>query len=172
MGRGTGAWSSRGDLDLEPSAYIRTPDGFLTAMHAVVRSAEAGGETVHEVPIFNPGGNRNQVSWLRLANLTEARVRVRIEGRDDDGRDAPSGEVSLTLPAHGALRISAQALESGRGGVDGAPGRGRGQVAALRHRRWGHRGGEPAREPHRAPVPICRPRRAVRRPRPATATTP
>ena len=123
LGDGTGDWrlELESTLDLEPSAYIRTPDGFLTAMHAVARSADAGGETVHRVPIFNPGSNRRQVSWLRVVNLGDTSTRATIRGRDDAGRSAPSGEVRLTLPAHGARRLSAQALE--RGGVAGSSGR-------------------------------------------------
>ena len=154
LGNGTGDWrlELESALDLEPSAYIRTPDGFLTAMHAVARSAEVGGETVHQVPIFNPGSNRHQVSWLRVANLGDSSTRVTIRGRDDAGRSAPSGEVRLTLPAHGARRISAQAARIGRGGLERAPWRGHGQVAACRQRGRAHRGGEPAAEPHRAPV--------------------
>ena len=129
FGDGEGDWRLElvSDLDIEPSAYIRTPDGFLTAMHAVARSAEVGGETVHQVPIFNPGSNRNQVSWLRVANLTGASVNVTIRGRDDEGRAARSGEVRLALPAHGARRISAQQLESGAAGLSGRFGAGTGK---------------------------------------------
>ena len=129
LGNGQGDWrlELESDLDLEPSAYIRTPDGFLTAMHAVARSAEVRGETVHQVPIFNPGSNRNQVSWLRLVNLTDARVGVTIEGRDDEGRAAPLGDVRLTLPANGARRISAQQLESGSADLAGRLGEGTGK---------------------------------------------
>ena len=129
LGNGQGDWRLElaSDLDLEPSAYIRTPDGFLTAMHAVARRAEVGGETVHQVPIFNPGSNRHQVSWLRVANLGDTSTRVTIRGQDDAGRSAPSGEVRLTLPAHGARRISAQALESGAAGLSGRLGEGTGK---------------------------------------------
>ena len=129
LGNGTGDWrlDLESALDLEPSAYIRTPDGFLTAMHAVARSAEVGGETVHQVPIFNPGSNRHQVSWLRVANLGDSSTRVTIRGRDDAGRPAPSGEVRLTLPAHGARRISARQLESGTAGLSGRFGEGTGK---------------------------------------------
>ena len=129
LGDGRGDWrlELESDLDLEPSAYIRTPDGFLTAMHAVARSAEVGGETVHRVPIFNPGGNRNQVSWLRVANLADSSTRVTIRGRDDAGRAAPQGEVRLTLPGGGARRVSAPQLESGASGLSGRFGAGTGK---------------------------------------------
>ena len=129
FGNGTGDWRLElaTDLDIEPSAYIRTPDGFLTAMHSVVRTEEVAGETVHQVPIFNPGNNPNQVSWLRLANLTGSRVNVTIQGRDDAGRPAPLGGVRLSLPANGARRISAQHLESGGAGLAGRLGAGTGK---------------------------------------------
>ena len=129
LGDGVGDWrlELESELELEPSAYIRTPDGFLTAMHAVARRAEVGGETVHQAPIFNPGNNPNQVSWLRVANLADSSTRVTIRGRDDAGRAAPSGEVRLTLPAHGARRLSAQALEAGATGLSGRLGEGEGK---------------------------------------------
>ena len=129
LGDGRGDWrlELESDLDLEPSAYIRTPDGFLTAMHAVARSAEVGGETVHQVPIFNPGGNRHQVSWLRVANLADSSTRVTIRGQDDAGRAAPQGEVRLTLPGGGARRVTAPQLESGASGLSGRFGAGTGK---------------------------------------------
>ena len=79
------------------------------------------------MPIFNPGSNRHQVSWLRVANLGDTRARVTIRGQDDAGRAAPGGEVELTLPAHGAWRVSAQALESGAAGLSGRFGDGAGK---------------------------------------------
>ena len=90
LGDGVGDWRLElaSDLDIEASAYIRTADGFLTAMHDVVRTVEVGGETVHRVPLFNPGSNRSLVSWLRVANLTGRRVEVTIRGLDAAGRCA------------------------------------------------------------------------------------
>ena len=129
LGNGEGNWRLRleSDLDIESGAYIRTPDGFLASVHDVVRSDEVGGETVYHVPIFNPGSNRNQVSWLRLVNLSNDTVDVTIEGRDDAGWPAPEGEVRLSLPAYRALRLSAQQLESGGTGFSGRLGDGTGK---------------------------------------------
>ena len=115
------------DLDIEPSVYIRTEDGFLTAMHDVVLSTEVEGSTVHRVPIVNPASNRNQTSWLHLANPTPASVEVTIRGRDDTGQPAPGGEVRLTLPARTAKRVSAQQLESGDADFAGRLGDGEGR---------------------------------------------
>ena len=129
LGDGQGYWRLRleSDLALEVGAYIRTADGFLSSVHDVVPTVEVAGETVHRVSIFNPGSNRNQVSWLRLANLTRNRVNVRIRGRDDAGRAAPGGEVALTLPPGGARQVSAQALEAGGAGLSGRLGDGQGK---------------------------------------------
>ena len=129
LGNGTGNWRLElsSDLDIEPSAYIRTGDGFVTAMNAVVRTAEVEGETVHRVPLFNPGSNRNQVSWLRVANLTDQRVNVEVRGRDAAGAPAPLGTVRLALPAHAARQFSARQLETGAAGLAGRLGDGEGK---------------------------------------------
>ena len=129
LGDGTGSWRLRleSDLDIEPAVYIRTGDGFLASVHDVVRTVEYGGETVHQVPIFNPGSNRRQVSWLRVANLAGRGVEVTIRGRDDAGRPAPGGDVRLVMPPDGARRISAQQLESGAAGLTGRLGDGQGK---------------------------------------------
>ena len=76
IGPGTGDWrlAFTSGLDIEVLAYIRTEDGFLTAMHDV--APEGGG--AHEVLVFNPGGNPNQVSRLRVVNPGGTNARVRI----------------------------------------------------------------------------------------------
>ena len=118
LGEGSGHWRLELStaLDIEPLAYLRTGDGFLTALHAVVRTVSAGGETVHQVPIFNPASNRREESRLRVANLTDGPVTVTIEGRDDAGEPAPGGEVRLELPGRAARHLSAWQLESGETG--------------------------------------------------------
>ena len=119
VGQGEGNWRLvlfGGELDIEPLAYIRTrKDGFLTSMHDVAAEAAIG----HRVPIFNPARNRNQESWLRLINPGDAEVDVTIAGRrDDDGESR--GEVTLTIPAGGATRVTATDLESGASHIDGS----------------------------------------------------
>ena len=135
-GAGTGDWRLElsSDLDLEVLAYIRTEDGFLTAMHDVVERGLAG----HRVAIFNPGRNRNQRSLLRLINPGTVQARVTISGIDDAGM-ASDATVGISLPAGGAKTISAAALESeadrdgpdengvSSSGVDGALGPGAGK---------------------------------------------
>ena len=66
VGRGTGSWRLilDTDLDIEPLAYIRTTDGFLTSIHEMALVAQ----NTHYVPTFNPGSNLSQRSVLRLVN--------------------------------------------------------------------------------------------------------
>ena len=98
-GAGEGDWRLElgSDLDIEVLSYIRTDDGFLTAMHDLVpRSAKR-----HRVAVFNPGSNANQVSVLRLVNAGEEAAEV-------------------TVPAGGSVSYTAAELESG--GADGLQG--------------------------------------------------
>ena len=114
-GSGHGDWRLEltSDLEIEVLAYIRTTDGFLTAMHDVVERGPNG----HRAAIFNPGRNRNQVSLLRLINPGAEDVEVTITGIDDAGtasagEGGEAGAVRLTLPPGGARTVSSAALES------------------------------------------------------------
>ncbi len=111
------------ELDIEVLAYIRTGDGFLTAMHDVVEPATDG----HRVAIFNPGRNDEQVSVLRLINSGSSDSRVTISGIDDSGEpgslasEGTDGTLTITLPPGEAREVSAAELESveGRGSTGG-----------------------------------------------------
>ena len=72
-GPGEGAWrlGFSTDLVIDVLSYIRTEDGFLTAMHDVVR----GEGDDCRVAIFNPGSNSRQVSILRLINMAQMKPR-------------------------------------------------------------------------------------------------
>ena len=98
------------DLDFEVLSYVRTEDGFLTAMHDVVR--ETGG--AYRIPMVNPGTNPNQVSRLRLVNAGDASAAVRIAGTDDRGT-MPDAEVRLDIPAGQAVTLSSSDIEAGAG---------------------------------------------------------
>ena len=123
-GDGSGNWRLVLDtaLDIEPLAYIRTADGFVTSMHDVVAADDAGRFLV---PIFNPASNRNQVSMLRIINPSRKNMNVEIDSLDDAGRYG--GEVNLTLPPGAARMVSAQELETGGTGLDGSLGEGMGK---------------------------------------------
>ena len=122
LGAGQGSWRLRlySGLDIEPSAYVRTRDGFVTTMHEVVREAAMG----HHVMIFNPGSNRAQRSRLRLINPTGKEVEVTIEGRDDAGAPGRAGPVRLTLAPGQARAVGALELETGGEGFTGSLGDG------------------------------------------------
>ena len=123
IGQGTGDWrlAVDGMPDIDLLSYIRTADGFLTAMHDLAPLTAAG----HRIAIFNPGDNHNQVSLLRLLNPGADAAEVTITGVDDTGA-APGGPVTLTLGARTARTLSALALETGDG-LTGALGNGTGK---------------------------------------------
>ena len=124
VGSGTGDWRLRlsSTLELRMLAYIRTDDGFLTSMHDVAPSSEAG----HRVVTFNPGKNTEQESRLRLINPGEEAARVRIVGVDGGGR-SPGGAVEVEVPAGASRTLGAAELESGGSGFTGSLGTGTGK---------------------------------------------
>ena len=122
-GSGEGDWrlDLSSNLDFESLSYVRTSDGFLTSMHYVV--PERGGR--YEVPVFNPGSDRNQVSLLRLINAGASDAAVTIRGLDDRG--VRSGDVRMSVTAGRTRTVSARELEFGGDGLRGILGDGRGK---------------------------------------------
>ncbi len=133
VGEGTGNWRLElsTDLDIEPLAYIRTSDGFLTDMHDVAVGEEVatpdGRSMRYRVPIFNPGSNLSLQSRLRLVNRGERAADIVITALDARGNPPPEGEVSLNLPAGAARMLSAQQLEEGDAELTGRFGKGQGK---------------------------------------------
>ena len=123
VGPGEGDWRLvlTSALDFEVLAYLRTSDGFLTSVHDVVPTGDLG----LRVAIFNPGSNLYQESLLRVLNAGTEDALVTVSGVDDSGK-SPGTAVQLTVPAAGALTVSAADLESGAAG-DGALGNGAGK---------------------------------------------
>ena len=114
VGPGTRDWRLlvASDLDIQPLAYVRTDDGFVTRMDEVEEKLEGSGYR-YIVHFTNPGRNRNQRSYLRLINPGSAAADVTIRAYDDRGNQR--GPVSLSLPAGHARHVPASDLESGRG---------------------------------------------------------
>ena len=133
IGAGSGDWRleltsqavvSWATLDLQVLAYIRTSDGFLTSMHDLAPRTEDGDLWI---PFFNPGGNRNQVSHLRLVNWGDAPAGATITAIDDDGQ-TPGDAVRVTIPALAARTFTAAELETGDAdGLSDALGDGKGK---------------------------------------------
>ena len=129
---GEGDWrlELESELDIEVLSYIRTEDGFLTAMHDVAPVAD--GE--HRVAISNPAVNTDQASRLRLINPTAEDAEVVVTGVDDDGA-SPGTEIVIDLPAGESATLTPTDLETGAG-LDGALGDGAGKwrlaVASVR----------------------------------------
>ncbi len=138
---GVGARSVAGDwrvellstLDIAVLAYVRTPDGFLTAMHGTLPRAN-GGESLR-ASFFNPGRNRAQRSVLRLLNPGGVEEPVSVWGVDDSG--AGRLATGLTVPAGGALTVDAAKLERPRAGESWRGlGRGEGKWRLRVSTRW------------------------------------
>ena len=121
VGSGAGHWrlsffSSSSSLDLQVLAYMRTEDGFLTALHDVVGEAEARsggsqrGRGEQQVPLLNPGSNARQESVLRIVNTGYSTTSVVIRGHDDAGREGGRA-VRIALRRGEALMLTAQQLE-------------------------------------------------------------
>ena len=111
------------DLGVRVLSYVRTTDGFLTAMHDTL-PRDAEGRLAAQT--FNPGSNANQASKLRLVNTGVNAERVSIGGVDDQGRNA--GPVALTLAAGESRTLSALELETGSAqGLTGTLGDGGGK---------------------------------------------
>ena len=108
----TGDWrlSVISALDVEVLSYIRTEDGFLTAMHDVLPDALA--------PFFNPASNERQRSVLRVVNTEAEPAKWTTGGYDDGGKWHPMVGSLLVRPQH-ALTLTAQALENEHGLGDG-----------------------------------------------------
>ena len=123
VGSGEGDWRLvlDSEMDFDAFAYIRTQDGFLTAMHDWVPIEDR----VHRVAIFNPGSNVNQVSRLRLINPRAEDAEVTIAATDDAGA-SPGTSVTFDVSAGQAVTLTASELESGTG-LEGALGDGTGK---------------------------------------------
>ncbi|MDE0359791.1 MAG: hypothetical protein OXI74_01335 [Rhodospirillaceae bacterium] len=122
-GPGDGDWRLEIDSDLAFTAlsYMRTADGFLTALHDVVPVAGNG----YRIVTFNPGSNLNQASSLRLSNPGTEDAAVTVTGVDDAGA-SPGSAVRVDVPAGASVTLAASDLESGAG-LGGALGDGTGK---------------------------------------------
>ena len=130
IGEGEGDWYLQlsADFDFVVTSYIRTEDGFVTAMGNTlvpVDGSDFGAECAFEASFFNPASNTNQVSSLRIIEYDDVETDVRILGFDDDGD--LYGPVDLTVPASGTRTVTSQQLEAGGDGIRDSLGNGSGK---------------------------------------------
>ena len=123
LGDGTGKWhlTATSDVDLEVMSLIRTPDGFVTNLSAVVPTDAAGN---HRIYYANPASETGQATVIRVVNKTMSTGTVTISGIDDDGNAAPGGVVEFELEPLQAKQLLATDLENGNAakGLTGALG--------------------------------------------------
>ncbi len=120
-GAGAGNWLLKltSELDIDVLSYLRTDDGFLTALHdRVPESARR-----YRVAMFASSDNQERRSLLFVANPSELQAHVEVVGIDDDG-DMSSGTARFLVPAKSARFLEAEALEAGSTNVQGSIGDG------------------------------------------------
>ena len=148
-GPGQGDWrlTLSSELDIEVLSYIRLlQSGFVTSMHDTApvvaddhdddhgHSDDGHGHSdddedadhAYRIVIFNPGSNTGQVSLLRVINTGDESTEVTVSGIDDHGHES-TGSVTMSVAAGAARTVSAQDLEAGGEGLDGALGDGDGK---------------------------------------------
>ena len=109
-GSGMGTWRltlSSETIKLDANAYVRTSNGFITAMNATVPQAHG----VSQVAFFN-SSDHDGVSVLRLVNGSTNDAAVAIDGTDDLGL-RPGNTVRVMVPATDTVELTAAQLESG-----------------------------------------------------------
>ena len=120
-------WSA---LDIEVLAYLRTPDGFLTAAHAELPRA---GDSLSAF-LFNPASNRMQRSSLRVFNPGAESARMSVWGVDDAGRGRFAS--GFMAPPNAPLALRAGQLERSRSAAGAGLGNGAGKWRLLVAAPW------------------------------------
>ena len=129
VGPGSGDWRLllSTSLDIQPTSYVRTLDGFVSLMQELSRKTTANGRhSGYHVPTFNPASERNLQGRLRLINTSDRRLEVAVAGVDDRGVPAPGGEVRVALLPRESRSVTSWELEHGAEGLHGALGDGQG----------------------------------------------
>lgn len=111
FGQGVGNWRIVIATDglINAMALVRSPSGFLSSVHDVTPSYLSS--TLHEVAIFNPAKNPNQLSKLRLSNNVNESNLFDIIGVDDTGTVVNT--VSITVPPLATKTLNSIDLEQG-----------------------------------------------------------
>ena len=128
LGDGTGKWrlTIASTLQLEVMSLIRSRDGFLTNLSAIVEKNENGDLVVY---FANPASDIQQQTFLRVINTENSSNTVTVSGIDDNGAPAPAGEITFNLGPFEAKQLTSLDLENGNinKGISGALGDGDGR---------------------------------------------
>ena len=121
LGDGEGWWHLQiksSSPHIFATAYVRTPDGFLTSIHDTAPERSGGEKEVRVVvPIFNPASNLNQRSYLWITNLSPQTNNVKMTGVSDAGGLGASSML-FAINGRASVILSAQDLENGIPDVD------------------------------------------------------
>lgn len=122
-GSGIGDWRLElsTELDIRVLAYVRTSGGFLTPVH---EGAPRTGRR-YEVATFSAADNVDQRGRLRIVNPGTRPAHVSITGIDDAG-ESPGEVLRMSIPAGQSRTVTAEQLEAGFRGSQGALGDGTG----------------------------------------------
>ena len=112
LGSGSGKWrlTIQSALDLKIMSLIRSKNGFLTNLSAVVEGNSNDG---HIIYFANPGSNLTNQTFLRIINTTTETGTVTVSAVDDTGNIAPGGDLTFELGANAATQLTTKDLENG-----------------------------------------------------------
>ena len=112
VGQGVGDWQLfvESSADVTVQTFVRTSDGFLTAMHDRIPFFRE--RNAYYVATFNPARNTNQQSRLRLVNPNEFQIHVTVLGQHDNL--VGSYDYGQRIPIHprGVVTVTSGDLET------------------------------------------------------------
>ena len=123
IGAGRGDWRLEltSDSRIEVLGYVRTGNGFPTAMHDVAPSRMH----THRIAAFDPAVQGERAGRLRLVNPGDNDAEATVTGVGANGVPSHSA-LLITVPARASRTFTAQELESGGSGFEGLLGDGAG----------------------------------------------
>ena len=112
VGQGVGDWQLfvESSTDVTVQTFVRTSDGFLTAMHDCIPFSEE--RNAYYVATFNPAKNTDQQSRLRLVNPNEFQIHVNVLGQHDNLVGSYDYGQKIPIPPRGVVTVTAEDLET------------------------------------------------------------
>ena len=131
LGVGAGKWrlTVRANQPLAVAGLLQSPTGHLTNLSTMPdnKRPRANGATAHSVPLFLAAGDKmGRQGFIRIVNHDATAAAVRVQARDET--DLDFDEITLSVPAGGAVHFNSDDLELGNSGkgLSGAVGDGDG----------------------------------------------